>query len=106
MNSCRPDSKLEAGLCQALHFFGDFYEILSIYFIARWPRRRSFQNDFVKDMELSFCFIALLTKRVSIPAFRCGLRSRIPLRAPRANRVAHIRRRRDQMRLASRRAAT
>jgi hypothetical protein len=67
MNSCRPDSKLEVGLCQALHFFGDFYEILSIYFIARWPRRRSFQNDFVKDMELSFCFIALLTSVFRFP---------------------------------------
>jgi len=80
MNSRRPDGKLEAGLRPVLHFFGDFYEIPSIYFIARWPRRRSFQNDFVKDMELSFCFIALLTKRVSIPAFRCGLRARIELR--------------------------
>jgi hypothetical protein len=54
MNSRRPDGKLEAGLRPVLHFFGDFYEIPSIYFIARWPRRRSFQNDFVKGMELSF----------------------------------------------------
>jgi hypothetical protein len=37
-----------------LHFLGDLYEILSIYFIARRPRRRSFQNDFVKGMEFSF----------------------------------------------------
>ena len=54
MNSRRPDGKLEAGLRPALHFLGDFYEILSIYFIARRPRRRSFQNDFVEGMELSF----------------------------------------------------
>jgi hypothetical protein len=91
MNSRRPDGKLEAGLCQALHFLGDFYEILSIYFIAPWPRRRSFQNDFVNDMELSFA--------LHRAADEARFDSRIPLRAPRANRVAHIRRHRDQTRL-------
>jgi hypothetical protein len=73
MNTCRPDSKLEARLCPVLHFFGDFYEILSIYFIARQSRRRSFQNDFVKGMELSF-----VLHRASDEA---RFDSRIPLRA-------------------------
>ena len=54
MNSRRPGGKLEAGLRPALHFLGDFNEIPSIYFITRRPRRRSFQNDFVNGMELSF----------------------------------------------------
>jgi hypothetical protein len=90
MNSRRPDGKLEAGLCQALHFFGDFDEILSIYFIAPRRRRRSFQNDFVEDMELSF-----VLHRASDEA---RFDSRIPLRL-RANRGAHIRSRRDQTRL-------
>jgi hypothetical protein len=74
MNSRRPDGKLEAGLRPVLHFLGDFYEIPSIYFITRWPRRRSFQNDFVKGMELSF-----VLHRASDEA---RLDSRIPLRAP------------------------
>ena len=91
MNSRRPGGKLEAGLRPVLHFFGDFYEIPSIYFIARWPRRRSFQNDFVEDMELSF-----VLHRASDEA---RFDSRIPLRVPRANRVAHILSRRDQTRV-------
>ena len=90
MNSRRPGGKLEAGLRPVLHFFGDFYEIPSTYFIARWPRRRSFQNDFVKGMELSF----VLHRASDETRFD----SRIPLRVPRANRVAHILSRRDQTR--------
>jgi hypothetical protein len=90
MNSRRPDGKLEAGLCQALHFFGDFDEIPSIYFITRRPRRRSFQNDFVREMKLSF----VLHRASDETRFDSG----IPLQALRANPVVHIRRRRDQMR--------
>src|SRR3954469_18329711 len=91
MNSRRPDGKLEAGFRPVLHFFGDFYEIPSIYFITRWLGRRSFQNGFVKGMELSF-----VLHRASDKA---RFDSRNPLRVPRANRVAHIRSRRDQTRV-------
>jgi hypothetical protein len=91
MNSRRPDGKLEAGHCAALHFFGDFYEILSIYFIGRWPRRPSFQNDFVKGMELSF-----VLHRASDET-----RFRFPHSVAGSARESssHIRSRRDQTRL-------
>jgi len=80
MNSRRPGGKLEAGLRPVLHFFGDFYEIPSIYFIARWPRRRSFQNDFVKGMELSFVLHRASDETRFDPVFRCGFRARIESR--------------------------
>ena len=73
MNSRRPGGKLEAGLRPALHFLGDFGEIPSIYFIMRRPRRRSFQNDFVNGMELSFVFHrASATRKIRVAPAREG----------------------------------
>jgi len=99
MNSRRPGGKLEAGLRPVLHFLGDFDEIPSICFTARRPRRRPFQNGFVKGMELSF----LLHRASDEARFEC----RIPMRGLidcarkiARDRNAHIRgSRRDQMRL-------
>ena len=87
MNSRRPGGKLEADLRPVLHFLGDFNEIPSIYFITRRPRRRSLQNDFVNDMELSLVF------------HRASDETRFDARKIARDRIARIRRRRDQMRL-------
>ena len=73
MNSRRPDGKLEAGLRPVLHFLGDSV-IPSIYFITRRPPRRSFQNDFVNGMELSFVLHRASDETPAFPRARHRLR--------------------------------
>ena len=64
MNSRRAGGKLEAGLCPVLHFLGDFYEIPSIYFIARRPEGARFKMISSKNGTFHSCFIARPTKHV------------------------------------------
>jgi hypothetical protein len=80
----------------ALHFLGDFYEIPSIYFIARRPRRRLFQIDFFKGMELSFvfhraCDEARFESRIAALSIDCA-------RKIARDRIAYLGSRRDQTR--------
>ncbi|MDX6596003.1 MAG: hypothetical protein QOI72_1385, partial [Solirubrobacterales bacterium] len=97
MNSRRPDGKLEAGLRPVLHFLGDFNEIPSIYFIPRRPRRRTFQNDFVTGLELSFVLHRASDETRFDSQSVAGSASIAPTRS--RDRVAHTRSRRDQTRV-------